>query len=45
MKSSLKKLKTYKQKAKLAGGNKKITIQHKKGKLTARERLEVLLPF
>ncbi len=32
-----------KQKARLAGGDKKILDQHNKGKLTARERIEVLL--
>lgn len=36
-------LKNKKQLAKLGGGKEKIEIQHKKGKLTARERLELLL--
>ena len=29
--------------AKLGGGEKKIEAQHKKGKMTARERIEILL--
>ena len=32
-----------KREARLGGGQKRIDAQHKKGKLTARERLEVLL--
>ncbi len=36
-------LKKLKEQAKLGGGEKRIEEQHKKGKLTARERLEVLL--
>ncbi len=36
-------LNELKEKAKLGGGEKRIEEQHKKGKLTARERLEVLL--
>ena len=31
------------QQAKLGGGTKRIEVQHKKGKLTARERLDILL--
>lgn len=36
-------LNELKEKAKLGGGEKRIKEQHKKGKLTARERIEVLL--
>ena len=36
-------LNELKEKAKLGGGEKRIEEQHKKGKLTARERIEVLL--
>ncbi len=36
-------LNELKEKAKLGGGEKRIEEQHKKGKLTARERVEVLL--
>ncbi len=39
----LKQLQELKAKAKLGGGAQRIEDQHKKGKLTARERLEVLL--
>ncbi len=39
----LKKLKEMRETAKLGGGQKRIDSQHKKGKLTARERLELLL--
>ena len=38
-----KKLKAKKQKASLGGGKKRIDAQHAKGKLTARQRLELLL--
>ncbi len=37
------KLRTLKEKARLGGGEKRIEAQHKKGKLTARERLKLLL--
>ncbi|MDI6766647.1 MAG: acyl-CoA carboxylase subunit beta [Bacteroidota bacterium] len=40
---NLQHLNELKEKAKLGGGEKRIEDQHKKGKLTARERLEVLL--
>jgi propionyl-CoA carboxylase beta chain len=39
----IKYLKELREKAKLGGGEKKIENQHKKGKLTARERLQLLL--
>ncbi|UCE06089.1 MAG: acyl-CoA carboxylase subunit beta, partial [bacterium] len=39
----LEKLYKLKQEAKLGGGQKRIDSQHKKGKLTARERIELLL--
>lgn len=39
----IKKLKEIKQEAYLGGGQKRIDAQHKKGKLTARERIELLL--
>ena len=40
---ALKKLRELKEKALKGGGDKRIEEQHKKGKLTARERLEILL--
>ena len=39
----IKKLIELREEAKLGGGEKKIESQHKKGKLTARERIEILL--
>jgi methylmalonyl-CoA decarboxylase subunit alpha len=39
----LKHLRDLKSKAKLGGGEKRIEDQHQKGKLTARERLDILL--
>jgi len=42
-KESFEKLTRLNQQALLGGGQKRIDAQHKKGKLTARERLEVLL--
>ncbi len=39
----LKQLRELKERAKLGGGEKRIAAQHAKGKLTARERLELLL--
>lgn len=36
-------LRTYREKARLGGGEKRIETQHAKGKLTARERLDLLL--
>ena len=39
----LKHLRELKEKTQLGGGEKRIAEQHRKGKLTARERLEVLL--
>ena len=36
-------LKKLQEQAKLGGGQKRIDVQHKKGKLTARERLDLLL--
>ena len=43
VKQLLYKLKTKIQKTKLGGGEKKIESQHKKGKLTARERIDYLI--
>ena len=42
-KNSLKYLNTLREQALLGGGEKRIEAQHKKGKLTARERLTILL--
>ncbi len=39
----IKQSRELKEKAKLGGGKKRIEAQHKKGKLTARERIELLL--
>jgi propionyl-CoA carboxylase beta chain len=39
----IKQLRELREKAKLGGGKKRIEAQHKKGKLTARERIELLL--
>ena len=36
-------LEAYKEKSRLGGGEKRIEAQHKRGKLTARERLNILL--
>jgi propionyl-CoA carboxylase beta chain len=43
MKDKSEELKKLKEKAKLGGGEKKIESQHNKGKLTARERIELLV--
>jgi propionyl-CoA carboxylase beta chain len=43
MKDIIKKLEAKRAEAKLGGGQKRIDAQHAKGKLTARERLDVLL--
>lgn len=43
LKEKLKKLEEMRQKARLGGGADRIETQHKKGKLTARERIELLL--
>jgi propionyl-CoA carboxylase beta chain len=43
LEEKLKKLKEMRESAKLGGGQKRIESQHKKGKLTARERLDLLL--
>ena len=43
MRATLDELEARRHKARLGGGEKRIETQHKKGKLTARERLEVLL--
>ncbi|QQS37810.1 MAG: acyl-CoA carboxylase subunit beta [Ignavibacteriales bacterium] len=43
MEEKIKELMALRQQAKLGGGEKRIESQHKKGKLTARERLELLL--
>ncbi len=39
----IEKLRKLREQAKLGGGKKRIEKQHQKGKLTARERLEILL--
>jgi acetyl-CoA carboxylase carboxyltransferase component len=39
----IKELIELREKAKLGGGEKRIEAQHRKGKLTARERIEILL--
>ena len=39
----IKQLIDLREKAKLGGGEKRIESQHKKGKLTARERIDILL--
>ena len=39
----VKQLRKLKERAKLGGGPERIEVQHKKGKLTARERLDLLL--
>lgn len=41
--SNIAKLNSKREEARMGGGQKRIDIQHSKGKLTARERLEVLL--
>ncbi|MGU3576181.1 acyl-CoA carboxylase subunit beta [Brucellaceae bacterium C25G] len=43
MRSILEQLETRRAEARLGGGQKRIDAQHSKGKLTARERIEVLL--
>ncbi len=43
MKDVLKKLEEKRERARAGGGQKRIDSQHKKGKLTARERLDMLL--
>src|SRR5258708_16895303 len=43
MQDILDQLETKREQARLGGGQKRIDAQHKKGKLTARERLELLL--
>ncbi len=43
MKEKFEKLLKLKEEAKLGGGEKRIEAQHKKGKLTARERIELLV--
>jgi acetyl-CoA carboxylase carboxyltransferase component len=40
---NIEKLKKMREQAKLGGGQKRIEAQHKKGKLTARERIDLLL--
>jgi len=39
----IKELISFREQAKMGGGQKRIDSQHKKGKLTARERIEMLL--
>lgn len=41
--SNISKLASKREEARMGGGQKKIDIQHSKGKLTARERIEILL--
>ena len=43
MKEKIEELKQAKEKASLGGGQEKIDKEHKKGKLTARERIDLLL--
>jgi acetyl-CoA carboxylase carboxyltransferase component len=43
MDEKIKELMALRQQAKLGGGEKRIESQHKKGKLTARERIALLL--
>ena len=43
MQDILEQLETRRAEARLGGGQRRIDIQHSKGKLTARERLDVLL--
>ena len=43
MEDKIKELMALRQQARLGGGEKRIASQHKKGKLTARERLDLLL--
>jgi acetyl-CoA carboxylase carboxyltransferase component len=43
MEDKIKELMSLREQAKLGGGEKRIASQHKKGKLTARERLDLLL--
>src|SRR5215475_3188622 len=43
MKDILDKLEKRREEARLGGGQKRIEAQHKRGKLTARERIELLL--
>ena len=43
MKDILDRLEQRREEARLGGGDKRIEAQHKRGKLTARERIELLL--
>ena len=43
MQEILDKLEEKREEARMGGGQRRIAAQHKKGKLTARERLDVLL--
>ena len=43
MQNILKELEARRERARKGGGDKRIDSQHKRGKLTARERLELLL--
>jgi len=43
MKDILQQLEAYREEARMGGGEKRIAAQHSKGKLTARERIELLL--
>ncbi len=43
LKEKLEQLEAMRSQARLGGGEKRIESQHKKGKLTARERIELLV--
>ena len=43
MKDILKQLEEKRERARAGGGQKRVDSQHKKGKLTARERIDILL--
>ena len=43
VKEKIKKLDELREKSRLGGGKERIEAQHEKGKLTARERLDILL--
>ncbi|MCH8238170.1 MAG: methylmalonyl-CoA carboxyltransferase, partial [Proteobacteria bacterium] len=43
MQDIIRQLEEKRERARMGGGQKRIDIQHAKGKLTARERLEILL--
>ena len=43
MQDIIRKLEEMREKARLGGGERRIKAQHSKGKLTARERIEILM--